>query len=250
MNRPYVLSIAGFDPSNGAGITADIKAFEMAEVMGLGICTAVTVQNEDTFNSVDWIAEKTIIDQINILFEKYTIDYVKIGLIESLTVLEKVISTLREKNPSIKIILDPILKATAGFTFHGQITESFFELCKQLYLITPNREEIIKLTSNTNKETQTTVLSEFCNVFLKGGHSDTQKGTDLLFLKGEKTAIPFTPQKLATYDKHGSGCVLSAVITAELAKGYYLTEACQTAKNYITDFLNSNETLLGFHYNV
>jgi hydroxymethylpyrimidine/phosphomethylpyrimidine kinase len=82
--RPYVLSIAGFDPSGGAGLLADIKTFELHRVQGMGVCTSLTFQNENEFEGLVWIEMPEIKKQLDILFKKYFFDYVKIGLIKSL----------------------------------------------------------------------------------------------------------------------------------------------------------------------
>src|ERR1700729_4382873 len=107
--RPYVLSIAGFDPSGGAGILADIKTFEAQQTLGLGVCSALTYQTENTFEGVTWVNKDTIIKQLAPLLKAYSIDYVKIGLIENMEVLNSIIDYLLGKNPSMRIIWDPIL---------------------------------------------------------------------------------------------------------------------------------------------
>src|ERR1700740_2722889 len=92
--RLYVLSIAGFDPSGGAGILADIKTFESNKVYGLGVISGNTFQNDTEFKNVDWIPVEKIIGQIEILKKKFSFEYVKIGLMENFASLEVVISYL------------------------------------------------------------------------------------------------------------------------------------------------------------
>ncbi len=82
----YALSIAGFDPSGGAGLVADIKTFEQLNVYGLGVCTANTVQTEEQLSSVKWVLSHTIFLQLEILLKKYPLTYIKIGLIESFSI--------------------------------------------------------------------------------------------------------------------------------------------------------------------
>lgn len=77
--RPYALSIAGFDPSGGAGLLADCKTLESNAVYGLGVCTALTVQNDVAFERVQWVSGADILDQARLLFARFTIEYVKIG---------------------------------------------------------------------------------------------------------------------------------------------------------------------------
>ena len=116
--KPYVLSIAGFDPSAGAGVLADIKTFESNGVYGFGVASALTWQNDIEFEKVEWIDYYKIIQQISVLLRRFDIQYVKIGLIESLHVLNELTRFLKERIKNPVIIYDPILKASAGFVFH------------------------------------------------------------------------------------------------------------------------------------
>ena len=124
MNRPYVLSIAGFDPSGGAGILADIKTMEALQVQGFGVATSLTYQNENAFLGLHWISLERIIAQLKPLISIYPISVVKIGLIESPTVLQGLLNYLKENLPSVRIVWDPILRASAGFDFHKGGIES------------------------------------------------------------------------------------------------------------------------------
>ncbi|MHB8261849.1 MAG: hydroxymethylpyrimidine/phosphomethylpyrimidine kinase [Bacteroidia bacterium] len=245
--RPYVLSIAGFDPSGGAGILADIKTFESNKVYGLGVISANTFQNDEEFKKVDWISVEKIIEQIDLLKKRFEFKYVKIGLIESWEVLNTIISYLISHISHPKIIWDPIFKATAGFEFHKEADKLLIEkICKELYLIIPNVPEALQLGVHKEAVENAKHLSQFCHVFLKGGHAEKKIGYDTLFLKDGKQ-FSFRPKIKAVFPKHGSGCVLSSAIIAYLAKGEDLHRACLKAKQYTEKVLNSNKTLLGFH---
>ena len=115
--RPYCLTIAGFDPSGGAGVLADIKTFEQNKVQGLAVITANTIQTEDSFEKINWIEESMVVDQLMTLLNRYEIKFVKIGLIQSGEFLEKIISLLIEKQPNVTFVWDPILRATSGGNF-------------------------------------------------------------------------------------------------------------------------------------
>lgn len=244
--RPYVLSIAGFDPSAGAGLTADIKTFEAHRVYGLSVCSALTWQNDIQFSKIHWITLREMQAQATLLFERFRIDHVKIGLIESWEILEQMILWLRSMNQKIKIVFDPILKASAGYSFHEHTEkEKLFHVLDQLYLITPNWDEIQTIMPDKAPMEAAQELSQCCHVFLKGGHHEQHIGKDHLFYKNK--VYPFNPKKVARQGKHGSGCVLSSAITASLARGYPMLKACLRAKDYVSWFLNSNETMLGYH---
>ncbi len=238
-----VLSIAGLDPSNGAGLTADLKTFEANGVYGLSVCTAITVQNEHEFVGLEWVKCNLILQQIDILVSNYSVRFVKIGIVENLKVLVRIINHLHEKNPTIKIIWDPILKASSGFSFHSNLKEeSLIEVIKSCYLITPNQIEWDQLFAPLQKKIP---LEEMCNIFLKGGHSDGEYSIDTLLEQGVETQ--YKAIRLP-YTKHGTGCVLSAAITANLENGKSLKESCDLAKQYVTKFIDSNNTMLGDHH--
>ncbi len=246
-SRKYVLSIAGFDPSGGAGVLADIKTFESNKVNGLGVISANTFQNDKEFTRVDWIPKEKIIEQISILQKRFEFEYVKIGLIENLETLFQIIEHCKLQTAHCKLIWDPILKASAGFEFHKEINKTLLEkIGKEIYLITPNVPEGLFLGSSKDANENAKHLSKFCNVFLKGGHAENKIGYDTLFLK-EGKQFPFRPKVKGIFPKHGSGCVLSSAITANLAKGENLHRACLKAKQYTEKFLQSNKTLLGYH---
>jgi hydroxymethylpyrimidine/phosphomethylpyrimidine kinase len=244
--RPYILTIAGFDPCGGAGLLADIKTFEANKTLGLAVSTCITYQNENEFEHVDWLSVEQIIKQIDILFKAYRINYAKIGLIENFEALDKIVDHLLSLNPSIKIIWDPIFSSSTGFDFHTTIKKEYIEnICKKIFLITPNWVEMQMIYPELTILEGAKKISNFCNVFLKGGHNADFKGKDYLFTKTKQQN--YRPKRIAEYPKHGSGCVLSAAITANHARGFSLERACLRAKEYVTYFLCSNESLLGYH---
>jgi hydroxymethylpyrimidine/phosphomethylpyrimidine kinase len=245
--RPYALTIAGFDPSAGAGVLADVKAMEASGVYGLAACTALTVQNDVQFERVSWVGLADMQDQIRVLLARFSVGFVKIGLIESLPILLEIISWLKAQNPAVCIIWDPVLKATAGYEFHARPDAELLQaICRQLALITPNQPEALLLMPAASPEAAAEALAAWCPVLLKGGHAEGDFATDLL-LTPEARHVLASP-RLPHGEKHGSGCVLSAAILARLALGDDLLEACRQGKAYTAAFLGSNDTLLGYHF--
>jgi hydroxymethylpyrimidine/phosphomethylpyrimidine kinase len=257
--RPYVLSIAGFDPSGGAGILADIKTFEANKTLGMGIISAITFQNDSEFENVKWIDAEEIKKQISILTKKFYFGFVKIGMIQNLDVLSFIASEFQTQNS--KLIWDPILKTSSGFEIHKNFEkEKLISVLKKLFLITPNIDEIKILTGEIDEVKGAKELSKYCNVLLKGGHANTERwksgmvedvkqiktGRDYLFTTDGKE-FPYRAKRISDFPKHGSGCVLSSAITAQLAKGETLQRACLKGKDYVTKFLFSNKTLIGYH---
>lgn len=244
--RPHVLSIAGFDPSGGAGILADIKTFEACKTIGFGVCTAITFQNDVEFDGLNWIGLEDIKKQIAVVYRKFSIDWVKIGLIQNLDVLNEIVLLLKNLNPKVTIVWDPIIKASAGFTFHSEIHQpKLAAVLENIFLVTPNLEEIAKLSAVDDKNLAAKKLSGSCHVLLKGGHSSDEKALDQLYEKNEITSFD---GEMLEGNKHGTGCVLSAVILSQLSKGKNLKEACRAGKIYIKEFILSNKGMLGYHY--
>jgi hydroxymethylpyrimidine/phosphomethylpyrimidine kinase len=247
-NRPIVLSIAGFDPCGGAGILADIKTFEQHKVYGLAVNTAQTLQTEKHFISIKWGDEKEILTALEILMNQYDVAAIKIGIVENISRLKNIVSFIHQKKAAIKIIVDTVIKSNSGFDFwNEQINEQvILEILSKVFLITPNYNEGLQLMPSANSKEAALKISAYCNVLLKGGHNEEEKGVDYLYTKS--SIVQFLPHNAHVSAKHGSGCVLSAAITANIALGFNLQLACANAKKYIEQFLSSNNTLLGYHY--
>ena len=246
-NRPIVLSIAGFDPCGGAGVLADIKTFEQHQCLGMAVNTSITNQVEDKFISVNWFSTEEIIKHIKTLTHKYKIDFVKIGIVENLNTLYDIVHFLKEHNKNIAIIWDTVLSASSGFHLMEAIDKNKLEdVLKTIFLITPNTNEAKKLSGINDETEAANYLSSYCHVLLKGGHSHTEKGIDYLFYNNQKIKIQTKITKELS-PKHGSGCVLSSSIAANLALGNDLETACQKSKQYIETILNSNSNLLAYH---
>jgi hydroxymethylpyrimidine/phosphomethylpyrimidine kinase len=254
-NRQYAITIAGFDPSGGAGILADVKTFEQFDVHGLAVCTAITLQTEDSFKGVAWTPLHQIELQIETLLQKYKVEFAKIGLIQNLEVLNELLVFFEKKFPQVKIIWDPILKSSSGFSFHDQLDEALlYNILSKIFLITPNATEAKQLMQADDALIAAKNINRFCNVFLKSYekenlHSDVllQNGKLIAGSQGEKY---FATQMINANEKHGSGCVLSAAITAMLARGNDLEASCSTAKDYVLQFLKSEDGLLGMHHQI
>lgn len=245
--RPIVLSIAGFDPCGGAGVLADIKTFEQHHCLGMAINTSITNQVEDHFISVNWFSENEIISHLKTLMDKYSIDFVKIGIIENLNTLHAVVQFLKQQNQKIIIVWDTVLSASSGFNLIEAINQNKLkEVLKDIFLITPNISEAKKLSGVAQETEAAKYLASYCNVLLKGGHSETEKGTDHLFYNYQQIKIQTALTKMLP-PKHGSGCVLSSSITANLALNNDLITSCRKAKLYIESILNSNTNLLAYH---
>jgi hydroxymethylpyrimidine/phosphomethylpyrimidine kinase len=245
-SRPYVLSIAGYDPTGGAGVLADVKTFEAMKVYGLAVTTSITFQDEDKFHGVSWLSVKKIKKQLYPLLQKYPIQYVKVGIIENLVVLSEVLELLFTFNKNIKVIWDPVIASSSGFVVHKQLPKKYVKhILKSVYMITPNWDEAIALTGDENIITGLQNITAHCDVYLKGGHNEKMKGTDRIWIENREHIL--SPVAITPMKKHGTGCVLSAALAASLALGHSPLHSCERAKRYTYDFLTSNKTNLGYH---
>ncbi|NML58541.1 hydroxymethylpyrimidine/phosphomethylpyrimidine kinase [Chryseobacterium cheonjiense] len=242
--RPFVMSIAGFDPSGGAGLLADVKTFEQLKVQGLAVCTAMTLQTESEFFGMRWQPLEEILNSIHVLMKNYDVKAVKIGVVKDAEFLNEIIKTIKLINSETKIVWDPVLKSTSEFSFFDLNTISPLKhIIQQINLITPNYNEY-----NILKEAG--LFEEphnLCSILMKGGHREDKIGTDILIQNGKEIFIEPSDTFSGFYPKHGSGCVLSSAIAGCLALGKDIEQACRSGKLYIEKFLTSTPALLGFH---
>ncbi len=244
-NRRHAVTIAGLDPSGGAGLAADIKTFEQWTVHGLPVCSAITFQTEEKVYGVSWTALHQLLLQLELVLKRYQPHVVKIGIIQSLDVLKEVLALVDQHNPLATVVWDPVWRASSGFVFQPHThTQELQRILPRIGLITPNADEAKWLTCQDDPEEAAHLLAAYCPVFVKSMYRDTEHG-DLLIWNKKAYWLP-TTHYLST-SKHGSGCVLSSSVAAALAHGYPLDQACRQAKEYIYRFLQSSDDLLGTH---
>lgn len=245
--RPIVMSVAGLDPSGGAGLLADIKTFEQNKVYGLGVITAQTIQTENTFFSVRWETDENIIETIQKMLYGYNVKAVKVGIVQNIYSLHRIVSSVHAVDENIQIILDPVIRSTTGFNFWQEgISENLlYKVLEMVTIMTPNYKEVMQLVPDADAKEAAKKLSAHCNVLLKGGHNEEEQGVDYLF--SSRQVLKLEPDIVTAFSKHGSGCVLSSAIAANLALGNDLANACRKAKSFTEKFLLSNPSLLGYH---
>ncbi len=235
------LSIAGSDSSSGAGIQADLKTFTTLGVYGCTAITAVTAQNTRHVTDIFEIGPNSIAKQIRSVIQDMPPDAIKIGMIYN---KENIRTISREvKMIDAPIVLDPILSASSG----GQLLlpdafESFMtELIPLSTIITPNRLEAQKITgfkivSRSDALRATRKIKDLGakNVIIKGNLTEKEKVSDIL-MNSEGKLIEISNTRLSLEETHGTGCSFSAAITAYLAKGFSIIEACKLANKYVWD---------------
>ena len=225
------MSIAGVDPSGGAGVFADLKTFQAIGVYGTGIVTALTAQNPFRFFSTLPVAPDYIEEQIDSVLEEYKIEYVKTGMLYSPEIIKLVSKKIKEYN--LKAVVDPVMVATSGGDLTGEdIADAFNKyLLPQAILTTPNISEAEKLTNfKINSKEDAIKASEkiICNNIITGGHLD---GINTINIDGEISIIK--QELIETDNLHGTGCNLSSAITAFLAKDNDLNTSILKALDYV-----------------
>lgn len=226
-----VMSIAGVDPSGGAGIFADLKTFQAIGVYGTGIVTALTAQNPYKFFSTQPVDSDYIEEQIDSVMDSYDVEYVKTGMLYSPEIIKLVARKIRQYD--LKAVVDPVMVATSG----GDLTKEDIAHALNKYLLphavltTPNVEEAEKLTGlKISNEDDAIMACEkiVCDSLITGGHLD---GINTINIAGE---ITVEKQELIKTDNlHGTGCNLSSAITANLAKSNDLKTSILKSLDYV-----------------
>lgn len=234
-----VLTIAGSDPSGGAGIQADLKVFSLLGAYGLSAITAQTIQDSQGVRGVLPTPGAFLSEGIKILVEDFCIDAVKIGMLATKENLLRVVDTLK-LFPTTKIVLDPIILSSNGSPL---LKEEAIPLLKerlmpQVKLVTPNIHEAETLSGveiedlDGMREAARIIKGLGAkNIIVKGG--DLKDGATDIFYDG-KEFIYLKGRRLEGGNIHGTGCVLSAAITVGLAKGLSVLEAVREAKEFLS----------------
>lgn len=240
-----VLTIAGFDPSGGAGVLADSKTFAAFGCFGAAAITSVTSQNSLGVFATYHQSPEILRQQLLPLLEDYEIAAVKIGMLPTRQLMEVVAATITKYGLK-NIVLDPILQSSSGFPLIDEEAKTFYRevLMPKVNLVTPNLDEVGGLlglkptTAVAMGEAAQELSRQLSNngsapvaVLVKGGHL-LDVATDVLF--DGQALHTFSSPKIITQHTHGTGCTLSSAITALLALGYKLPEAVQRAKDYVT----------------
>lgn len=242
----YILTIGGYDPSNGAGITQDVKTLERLGKPAVSVLTCVTVQNDAEVRSVEWLAQDTIHRQVDVLLDRYRVSWVKVSLVRDLASLRSLLRHLKLRLPEVRVVWDPVQVSGSGYRFNTQDSYVLLvDVLRDCYLVLPNVMEWNSWT-NAGAGSGKTQLREIVNICITGGHRPDDPGTDILFQTGgSRTEIP--AERLVENEKHGSGCVFASAVTAALSEGRRLVEAIGIAKTYVAGFIDSAPGPLGIH---
>lgn len=246
-----VLSIAGSDPTGGAGIQGDLKTLEALGVYGTAVITAVTVQNSAGVTAIHSVPGEIIEQQIVAVCDEFTVEGVKIGMLPTVESVDAVVRAL-SRQAAVPVVVDPVMRASAGQELAGGEVVAAMQqtLFSRATLITPNLEEAtilasMQIDSLVAMQEAASRLSERhgCAVLITGGHATFALATDMLVSDGSVTEFPGTA--VTAFQVHGAGCALSSAIAAHLAAGVSLVEAVRCAKDYVGRAIAAAEDLGG-----
>jgi hydroxymethylpyrimidine/phosphomethylpyrimidine kinase len=233
--RPCVLVFAGLDPSGGAGLSADLQAVAAQGAHALTVCTALTVQDNDRVYGVQPVDAGMVLRQAQALVDKFAISAVKIGITGSAAnalAIAEVIVRLRERQPDLPVVLDPVLASGHGdLLSRDDAVQALAPLLPLATVITPNGPEAQALSDATGPDAQALALRTrgCCHVLITGGHGEGDEVVNRWY--GPDAPREWRWQRLAG-EFHGSGCTLASAITGQLAFGVPPASALETAQHY------------------
>lgn len=240
MEMKTALAIAGSDGSGGAGIQADIKTLQAHGVFAMSAVTAVTVQDSNRVYRVEDIRPDVVYEQITRLFDDFTIDAVKIGMISNARIAKAVCRAL-DPHKGIPVVYDPVMASSSGHSLldvqnKRVVVESIFPLT---LVVTPNIPEAEILTGLTitsiddmKKAAAALVEKGARYAIVKGGHLEGDRAVDII--SNGKDFKVLSSEKIVTRNTHGTGCTFSSALAANLALGHDVYAAAEHSKQYIT----------------
>lgn len=243
--QPVVMTIAGFDPSAGAGILADIKTISAFGCYGVAAVTSLTFQNTQGVFGAGHQSRDVVRNQIEPLFDDFEIAAIKTGMLPTAEIIEEVAAII-SSSAVPHVVVDPVVRSTSG---HDLIDEKALDaLIKKLFplasIVTPNALEAERITnipisdlSSMREAAEVIFALGPRSALVKGGDLDMGAATDLL-IDANGLAVNST-QRLPSKNTHGTGCTLAAALACLLARGLCAREAIPIAKRYINEAISS-----------
>lgn len=235
-----VLSIAGSDPSGGAGIQADIKAISANGAYAMAVITALTAQNTQGVSGVHLVPPSFVTDQIVAVFSDIRVDAIKVGMIANASIAKAVADAL-QLHMDVPIILDPVMIAKGGAPLLAEdaIATVRDALLPLATILTPNLPEAAHLLGLPLASTRSEMVTQghaLCAlgpkaVLMKGGHLDGADSPDVLITDAGE--YWFDAPRILTKNTHGTGCTVSAALAAQIAQGQAMPDAVTAAKFYV-----------------
>lgn len=257
------LTIAGVDPSGGAGIIADIKTFSAFGCFATSVITSITFQNTQGVFGAEHQTAESVRKQVEPILDDFKISALKTGMLPTKEIIEETAKIISEYNLK-NLVVDPVVRSTSGFDLINDkalksLIEKLFPLADVITPNIPEAERISQMKIETEEDIKksTKIMHELGakNVLIKGGHlessefrvqsselqNENRTVKDYLFL-GDELKV-FEAEYVETTSKHGTGCTLAAAITANLALGKDLVEAVEIAKNFVNKAIKTSPNI-------
>ena len=246
-----VLTIAGVDPSGGAGVLADIKTMSALGTYAMGVVAALTAQNTRAVTGVMPVPASFVTEQLDTLFSDVRVDAVKIGMLGAIDVMEAVASAIERYRPP-HVVLDTVMVAKSGDRLMPDDAVDFFRsrMLPLADMITPNLPEAgvllhRELVTLEDMKNALAALDALCRhkavIYLKGGHLQGGETKDMIFNHGQVIELPF--EKVHTKNTHGTGCTLSSALAALWAQNDDVEWVVRKAKAYIAKAIAASDEL-------
>jgi hydroxymethylpyrimidine kinase/phosphomethylpyrimidine kinase/thiamine-phosphate diphosphorylase len=238
-----VLSIAGSDPSGGAGIQADLQTFAKLGVNGAAVITALTVQDRSAVTASNIVSPELVTSQIDAAFKDGNVDAVKTGMLGNASVVRATIDSLM-RHGARNVVVDPVSRASSGATLLDEDGLSLLrrELLPNATLVTPNTTEaglLLKQPAPKTLDEMRDAARKLCELGVRwavvtGGHAEISHDAVDVLSNGEETFELRVPRS-AGNGNHGSGCRYSAAVAAALARGADVPSACADAQRFVAE---------------
>ncbi|HWV49520.1 MAG TPA: bifunctional hydroxymethylpyrimidine kinase/phosphomethylpyrimidine kinase [Microbacterium sp.] len=249
-STPRVLSIAGSDPSGGAGIQADLKSIAANGGYGMAAITALTAQNTQGVRDIHIPPSAFLRAQLDALSDDIVIDAVKIGMLANADIIRTVIAWLDDQRPPV-VVVDPVMVATSGDRLLDVDAEDALRaLLTRADVVTPNIAELGILAGRPIGDWDDALAAGHAlsaqigaAVLVKGGHLAGDEAPDALVDAASDEVHPFTGVRIATTNTHGTGCSLSSALATRLAGGESPAQAVDSARAWLRESLRAGEAL-------
>lgn len=247
---PNLVSIAGVDPSGGAGVLADLKTFSALGAYGCGVVAALTAQNTRGVAGIHEVPPDFLRLQLDTLFEDVRVDSVKIGMLASSGLIRVVADALRRYRPRF-VVLDPVMVAKSGDRLlrADAVAALRAELLPLATVLTPNLPEAADLLGRPVTEHPDAMRDAAAalqalgprHVLLKGGHGTGETVTDVLH--DGRQSVTFSAARIVTKNTHGTGCTLSSAIAALLPQRATVAAAVEDAREFLLGAIRASGQL-------
>lgn len=243
--QPVVMTIAGFDPSAGAGVLTDIKTISAFGCYGVAVVTSLTVQNTEQVFRAQHQSAETVRRQLTALFDDFEISAVKTGMLPTAEIVEEVADALKAQSTPV-VVVDPVLRSSSGSELVEDLAVEAMvaRLFPLASLVTPNAAEASRITGldawdepGIERAGRAILNSGAKAVLITGGNADSDQSRDLL-ADSEGGAF-YQAERIKSRHTHGTGCTLSSAIACLLAQGRSLHEAVPIAKRYINEAIRN-----------